>query len=245
MRVHLYTFTWNEEYILPYFLAHYSPWVERIVIHDNESTDRTVEIASAHPKVEVRTYRTSGRHSEHLDMVPIRNECWKESRGLADFVAIVDADEFLFHHDMAGFLAKARERRVTLVRSCGWEMVSEERPEDYSRPLTELVRTGVQSHIYSKPCLLDPDAIESVAFAHGAHGCEARGDVNYLGSGSLKMLHYKRLGWEAYWARTVQLRNRSHVADVGQGHFSHYRWSFEEHRKVFVDMLRHSVDVTT
>lgn len=245
MKIHLYTFAWNEETILPHFLRHYTQFCNRIVIHDNESTDRTVEIAKSFPNTEVRTYKTGEKHAEHDAMVPIRNEVWKESAGFADFVILVDCDEFLHHHDLIGFFRRMKMQGVSLIRAYGWEMVAEETPDpDDGRSLFEVAPMGVQSHIYSKPCILDPNAVEHVEFVHGAHDVTAKGRIVYKGSGSLKLLHYKRLGWDYFWKRTIQLRQRSAMSDVQQGHFAHYRWPYEEHRRLFITMLENAVDVT-
>jgi glycosyltransferase involved in cell wall biosynthesis len=43
---------YNEEALLPHFLAHYAPIADRIVVWDNGSTDATPQIAQAHSKVE-------------------------------------------------------------------------------------------------------------------------------------------------------------------------------------------------
>ena len=37
MKIHIYTPTWNEEKILPYFLRHYEQFAERIFIFDGGS----------------------------------------------------------------------------------------------------------------------------------------------------------------------------------------------------------------
>ena len=46
--------SWNEETDMPLFLEHLLPWVDEIVIVDDASTDRTVEIVrTAGPKVKL------------------------------------------------------------------------------------------------------------------------------------------------------------------------------------------------
>jgi glycosyltransferase involved in cell wall biosynthesis len=106
----VYTFSWNEEKIIPYFLRHYFEHVkaDKIIVHDNESTDATRHICNSYPgNVEVRTYSSGGTHSEVAHMVPIRNRCHEEAwRAGVAWLAVVDCDEFLFHNDFAGCLSR-------------------------------------------------------------------------------------------------------------------------------------------
>ena len=44
MTITLYTLLYNEEHILPYFLKHYSQYVNKIVVHNNQSTDTSIQI---------------------------------------------------------------------------------------------------------------------------------------------------------------------------------------------------------
>ncbi len=39
MQVDLYTITWNEERLLPFFLDHYEPWIDRFIVFDDQSDD--------------------------------------------------------------------------------------------------------------------------------------------------------------------------------------------------------------
>jgi len=56
MRVHVYTICWNESRVIDYFLRHYEPIAERIVVYDEDSTDDTREILTAHRNVELRRF---------------------------------------------------------------------------------------------------------------------------------------------------------------------------------------------
>ena len=51
--VHLYAVCWNEERILPHFMAHYGPMVDHFTIYDNGSTDSTLELLASYPNVTV------------------------------------------------------------------------------------------------------------------------------------------------------------------------------------------------
>ena len=42
--------------MLPFFFRHYDPIVDRYIVYDDGSTDRTLEMLAAHPRVEVRPF---------------------------------------------------------------------------------------------------------------------------------------------------------------------------------------------
>src|SRR6187551_2085086 len=115
MRVHVYAPTFNEEKILPYFLRHYSTFAERLIFIDNGSTDRSREIISAAPSAVLKSLDTNNKMEESA-LRDIRNHAWKESRGQADFVVIADADEFVWHPNMRGYLEELKRIGVTLCQ---------------------------------------------------------------------------------------------------------------------------------
>ena len=54
MRIDLYALCWNDADMLGFFFRHYDRFVQRYVVYDNASTDHSLEILHANPKVEVR-----------------------------------------------------------------------------------------------------------------------------------------------------------------------------------------------
>jgi len=251
MRVHVYTFCLNEERLVPFFLRHYhSGWVERIVVHDNESTDRSVELLTADPRVEVRVFHTPNQDDKKT-LNPIRNRVWRESQGVADFVVMVDFDEFLYHYDMPGFLGRVKERQYPVCRAYGWNMVCERFPADDGKtPLTQLVRRGYNHYEYSKPCLIQPDLLLEPGWWPGAHNASPRMPnglpARVENFGSLMLLHYKRLGWEYFWAmQQARLKRCGFEFDPDARTQIHYAEPMEKQRHDFEIMLRDAVDLTT
>ncbi len=100
MIVHVHVLCWNEEVLIPYFLDHYS-FADKIILYDHESDDNSLDLLS--DNVEVKTYSTGGEIRDDI-WIDIKNNCWKTSRGEADFVIVCDMDEFLYHPNMRDFL---------------------------------------------------------------------------------------------------------------------------------------------
>ena len=127
MKVRVYSLCWNEERFLPYFLRHYCPFVEKIAIYDNLSEDKSVEIIKSFPNTEVRPYSTQGQLRDDAFLY-IKNQTWKESRGQADWVIIVDTDELLWHPDLLSYLEECKQKGVTIPVPMGYEMISDAFP---------------------------------------------------------------------------------------------------------------------
>ncbi len=230
MKIHLYTLCWNEEVILPHFLKHYS-FVDKMIVYDNQSDDRSLEILKAEPKVEVRTFDTSGQHhTGELDR--IRNQAWVESKGQADFVIVCDTDEFLYHSDLPALLEAMKESGATLLKPHGYEMLGD-RPPLADENIFDLYPKGVRTYSFDKCVLFDPNAIEKIAYQPGSHVCEPTGRVVLFRRPGLALLHFRHLGveyvrrrYEACAARRSDFNREKHFG-------THYLESEESTRRRF------------
>ena len=122
MKTHLYTLCWNEADMLEFFFRHYDPWVDRYIVFDDQSTDGSIEILKANPKVELRHHNRIYPDSHIMSQMELLNTIWKESRGSADWVIMVDIDEHLFVPDipMQEVLERYKAQGVTLVPALGY-----------------------------------------------------------------------------------------------------------------------------
>lgn len=228
MKIHVYTMVWNEEAILPYFLRHYGGFADRIVAYDNQSSDRTPEILRDHPKVETITLDSGGVLHEAA-LMALRNQVWKGSRGDADWVVIADADEFLYHEDVRGYLGACRAAGVTMPLTQGYEMVGDAFPAGTGQIYDE-VRAGVidPSGQYSKLAAFDPGAIVETNYSPGGHFAEPTGRVAHGGRRDLKFLHYRHFGPDYLARRWSLLRARLSEFNLRMGFGSHYQAPREE-----------------
>lgn len=220
MSIDLYAACWNEERIIPFFLRHYEPLVDRIVIYDDRSTDRSVELLRASPKVEIRPFKRAAE--SYLDAhLALFETCWHESRGRADWVCLVDLDEFLFQPDWNQYLAAQKDAGVTTIKTVGYDMVSEDFPPAGADLATILTR-GQREHHLDKTALFDPDAIEQINHSVGRHLCSPVGRLVPLPKHGIQLRHFKTLGLEYLLARTHALATRVNADDLARGWSAHY-----------------------
>lgn len=198
MKIRLTTICYNEEKILPYFLSHYSKFVDQIIIYDNESTDGTLDILNntCTDKVKVITNKTNNEISD-LRYLEIKNNSWKENREEYDWQIIVDIDEFIYHKDLQYMFEMYKHNKITIIPTIGFNMISNKFPTDYSKNLIDLCKNGIHDFNYGKPCIFNPNEIKDINYAPGAHMCSPVGNIK-IGNPSIKLLHYKYFGYD-YW----------------------------------------------
>ncbi|MGO8752978.1 MAG: glycosyltransferase family 2 protein [Thermoguttaceae bacterium] len=201
---------WNEEAILPFFFRHYGSIARRIVLTDTGSTDRSIDIAMQ-AGAEIRHLDTGGEFREDL-LTEYRNRCWRGTD--ADWIAVVDADEFIYHPNWM-FLSTP----ATICIPTGYELFLDSIPAD-GQLYAGFVR-GTRQKRWDKPVLFRPRRIWEMNFAPGNHTAEPKGDVRRYREPDLKLLHCSFLTPEYRLAKVRRIRARQ--SEVNR----RYGWSFQ------------------
>jgi glycosyltransferase involved in cell wall biosynthesis len=225
--IHLYTVCWDEADMLGFFFRQYDPWVDRYVVYDDGSTDGSLDILRAHPKVELRRFERTAE-SFVLSHTRMQERTWKESRGQADWVVITAIDEHLWvrDRDMKTYLRKLRSNGVTCVPALGFDMNSETFPLDQGL-LVKTVTRGRPRKFFNKLSVFDPTAIDETQFAEGRHHADPSGRVVLPATDELMLWHYKHLGFERNAARQAAQAARLGTKDLANGWGHRYTWPRE------------------
>lgn len=215
--VHVYVVLRNEEIILPYFLRHYGAFAERIVCFDNESDDRSPEIIDEHPATERVVFKTGGHLFDRIHL-QLKGE-YRKSRGRADWVICVDADEFIYHPSLPELLQTYTEKGITYPKVAGYEMVSEKSPNT-SGQIYEAVRNGVPNDVYAKQVVFNP--LLEVAFEAGCHSAKVQTNKVESKEPEIKLLHYRFLGRDFFIKRSLARRDQLSEENKKCGWGTHY-----------------------
>jgi len=244
MIVHLYTRCWNDAHMLPFMFRHYDPIVQRYVVFDDGSTDSSLEILASNPKVEMHSMPPySDPTSRVASGTSLQENCWQESRGVADWVIITDIDEHLYHRDLNAYLAWCKRQGITLIPALGYQMLSEIFP-DNDILLCGSVTTGAVSPAYNKLSVFSPDRVRAINFAPGRHSAVPEGEIIAPDEDELLLLHYKYLGFEQTHARHQQSQTRQREKDIAREWGHQYNWSRERLREDWKQVAAQIVDVT-
>ena len=241
MIVHLYAQCWNDESMLPFFFRHYDRLVDRYFIYDDGSVDASWSILQAHRKVEARRFTRTVSDSFTLSEQAFSNECWKASRGHADWVIVTDVDEHLFHPSGRAYLATCSANGATLIPAQGFQMISEVAPKP-DEELALSYRFGAPWPLMMKPSIFDPDEIAEMNFGPGRHRAEPTGRVAVPETDEMMLFHYKYLGFQQTLSRHRMLRSGIGRLDLQSGWGHKYCWTADELRADWDTVAKNAVD---
>lgn len=194
--VTVFLMCFNEERIIDFTVGYYKRQFPqcKITICDNESTDRSVEIAK-NLGCDIYSYNTDGVFSE-TKLTEIRNNIWK-THAHTPWVIVCDMDEILTanQNDIIAEDAKG----TTILKTKGYEIYGDSTKDDLSniKGVLDSITKGEHSPGYSKKICFNKMKIQEINFAGGSHTAEPKGDVKYSEKVYL-LYHYKKLGFEYY-----------------------------------------------
>ncbi|MBP3763021.1 MAG: glycosyltransferase family 2 protein [Bacteroidales bacterium] len=239
--VHYYCVCWNEERMLPFVFDYYSRFVSHFTIYDNYSTDRSEALVNARPDAEMRKFGIKGIFDDSENQ-RVKNHCWKQSRGKADWVVVCDTDEFVYHPDLQNHLETLRKQRVSFPDIIGFEMYSLTYPTPEQGLITDQVRRGYATDYMKKHLIFDPHRIVETHFTPGCHAASPVGIVKNSKE-PLKLLHYKYLGKAEVIARNRTLGKKLSDANKEQEMGFHYLLTEERMEQEFDRHYAETIEV--
>lgn len=227
MNATVFTICFNEEFILPHFIAHYRKMFPgcRIIIYDNESTDRSREIALA-ADCEVITYNTGSKLDDNT-YLKIKNSCWKSTKG---WVIICDCDEFC--DISAEDLCNETKNGTSIIKFRGFNMVNLADTMNFNS-----IKSGIRAPSYDKNYCFNSNDIMDMGYQMGCHAANPFGDVHYSEK-VYNCRHYKYINPDYMVSRHQAFAARLSDENIKRGYGGHYlyteqqiRAEFEEARK--------------
>ena len=241
MTIDVFSMLYNEERIIRHMIEYYQ--FAHITFIDSYSTDRSLSICSEYKNVTIKEIDTGNKLNDKTHR-EIKNNCWKESK--ADWVIVIDTDEFIYHPQLLDKLQELKENNYTIIKPIGYMMVSEFLP---AGNIIDNCRYGYFEGWFSKPCIFNPQKITEINFKEGGHQAYPRGDVNVYGekpdiinlkepglnTNDIKLLHYHYVDWRSLLNKQPEKRNRS-VENIKNGYGDHWGWSDEFLKKQILEL---------
>ena len=185
----VYLMCYNEEVLIPQTVAYYKSRFPgaHIVIVDNQSTDKSTEIAR-NLGCTVEILDTANEYDE-FRLTESRNSVWKSAK--TDWVLICDMDEYLVASTKD--LVAEKRRGTTILKTKAYEMVGESKKEDISNVQLTKISKGFRLSAYDKSICFRRDKITDIHFDLGSHTASPKGEVKYSAKEYL-LYHFKFIG---------------------------------------------------
>jgi hypothetical protein len=219
----VYTIAYNEEVMLPFFIKWYRERFPdcKIVVYDNESTDKTRQIAFEN-NCEVISFDTKNKFEDAIHM-NIKNQCWKEAK--TNWVIVCDTDELL---DIKQEILLLEEKQdTTIISTQGWNMVNKNESSNL-----EDIKSGFKHDPQSKYILFNKSKIIEINYDAGGHNIKPSGNIKYS-TRIYSLCHFKYLS-EDYMVNRYKLF-QSRLSDTNKkfGWGVHYNTSEENIRQSY------------
>lgn len=242
MRVELFTFCWDEMDVIPWVLPYWRRFASHVTVFDNGSTDGSIQYLQAQGDwISVIHFETGNQINDTI-LLHYKNHAWKEARGRADLVVVCDMDEILMAPDIFNSLTTMRRVGGTICCPNWYDLVSDEYPEFMPGMPLHLMRPLARYNPTSKAILFDPNAIEDINYAPGAHTCKPTGDVRLFG-GDIYCLHINHsLSLEHKIERYRRMQARLSDQNKELGHGIHYAFSGEHLRRGWEEDHKHLIN---
>ena len=226
MNITIYTITYNEEFMLPFFIKWYRNIFPdcKIVVYDNYSTDNTVQIAKDN-NCEVIQYDTNNQLSDSK-YLEIKNNCWKNAE--TDWVIVCDADELL------DIKPEDLNTDQTLFKSKGYNMCN---VDNISNILD--IKHGIAAVQYDKVICFNKKYIKQINYTPGCHSCNPKGDVIYTLKRP-KLLHMKFMNEDLLVEKYKSYASRLSEENIKNSWGYHYASKEQEIRESFKNHLKAS-----
>lgn len=200
MKVDWYTLCYNEEFLIPFVIQYWeklrSDGIDlHVTIFDNYSDDNSVALLSKYDWIDIREFQTDGMNDSIHQA--IKNACWKQSKGKADFCIVSDFDEIIWG-DLKGELERMKDGGYNVMGMKWYAFVGDNVPFfNKERYLHQMVGRGYQQYInhqkgfadFGKFLVFDPSRVDECNWSVGQHISNFKPSLNLYVSDKVVTFH--------------------------------------------------------
>ena len=243
------TVTYNNEAIIPYVMPYYERiGIDKLIVYDNGSTDRTVELLSKYPFVEIRSYETPYYSEERV--LDIKTNAWRPYKGQYHWCISTYFDEvFYSKDDFRSVLYEKMCEGKTYFLKTGLNIISRKFPpinngklahENVGRGAIWASDDGVLGIYGNKVQLFNMNAADVVYHEFGCHNCQINGNAASFEDG-INFFHLKFLDFD-FLINQSQLYDQRMSPEEGITCYDYFRKNLEA---VYTQLENRSIDVQT
>jgi len=209
--IHIYVLCFNEELLLPHTVQHYRKYLPHahITVYDNESTDRSVEIAKE-LGCDVVSWNSQNIQNEYIQK-DMRNNIWKKGPEHG-WKLMIDMDEWLCVTEDQ--LREEEEKGVTILRVKGVNVMGTSTCPNLTdithEDLESIPKVVDWSQESKNLCFLTPH-VKEMNYTHGAHACSPKGARIRFSEKTYYNKHMENLGLPFFIQKFTRRAERNRV----------------------------------
>ena len=234
--INIFVMGFNEEIILPFMIEHYQTRFPQchITFFDNDSTDKTVEIAR-NQKCEIVRFDSGGKIDDNK-MLNLKNNCWKNQKyNNYNWSLVCDPDELLDINEEQLKLEEANG--TTIIKPKAYNMINME--DNYE---LHNIKYGIRADNYDKAYLFNSKLVSDIGYNHGCHQHSPKGQIKYNEKEYL-LYHYKFINPDWLVERTKYTYNRLSDINKKMGWGTQWHITEEKLRTDFQEQRRMAIKV--
>lgn len=195
----------------------------KFVLHDNQSTDGSVQIAER-LGYKIESFETNG-FMDDFTLLNVKNTCWLNDD--TDWVIVSDMDELIDINEEA--LLHQERIGSNVIQTFGFQMIN----------LTdelklENIHSGFRdSADYDKCLIFNKRFVKNMDWSVGCHICNPTGDNILLSSNRFPLLHFKYLSEDYLISRYRELNARQSQLNIQNSWSVHYKEGEESLRQYY------------
>lgn len=230
IKIWVYLLCYNESAIIPFVMDYWKRFAEKVIVYDNYSTDNSVELLKKYDFVEVRYFKSDNTFND-IENINIKNNCWKEAKGNADYVFVGDMDEVLYQENITSIFSSLKNNGYTIIKPSWYDLLSYEFPQHGSGLLHDVVKK-CEYNDNGKITILDPNNITEMNWTVGCHHCNPVGNIKASVIKNLYLFHCRHLSPDYVKDRYKMYVERFSDVNKENGFGIHYTW-IDEYDKEF------------
>lgn len=256
MRIDLYTLMYNEHDNIPHVLNYWNLLRQeadlRVYIYDNHSTDDSVSLLSGYDWIEIRHFETDGM--DDIAHARIKNACWKESRGRADWCIVCDFDEVLYSRGCLVQELEIMRKNGYNVLGTKWYAFCGSSPQyNIAQLLHRQVGRGYEQYVnhmeqfrhLGKFMLIDPNSVDDMGWSVGNHITRPSSNLRIYVSSKIVAFHINKGYNEDYFvSKRREMGDRLSASNRRYGMGIEYTYPEEKSRLEYRKCQAESVDIS-
>ncbi len=181
MKIAIVTMWYNEAFLAPFFLGHYS-YADKIhLLLDADTDDNTREVCGRYGNVEIEDFTFPDMLDDSLKMIKINETVARQE---TDWVFALDADELIFPANGESALTVLARQTANLLYAQMWQVyrhvtdsdLDSKQPAIYQRRHGDPnITVGINS-AYVKPIIVRPEI--GIEWGPGCHTYKANGRIS-------------------------------------------------------------------